>query len=198
MRRAKLGDVFYVKVPNGYKIVQWAYHIKKFGRFIRVFDGLYAEIPENIDELVAGPHSYITDMDVNRAYRISLLSWLGNYPVPRQYPFPKYSVEFSFDKKGSTYAIDLLLNPGIDDLPHLLSFSVSSIEELPEEYRHINLLNSRFSADWLLYLFDNEFSLATPHITYPKFLWGENWRDKYQIYIDIVENAINRDPLKRQ
>ena len=46
MRRAKLGDVFAVKVPNGYKIVQWAYHIKKFGRFIRVFDGLYEKIPE--------------------------------------------------------------------------------------------------------------------------------------------------------
>ena len=46
MRRAKLGDVFAVKVPNGYKIVQWAYRIEKFGNYIRVFDGLYDTLPD--------------------------------------------------------------------------------------------------------------------------------------------------------
>lgn len=197
MRRAKLGDVFAVKVPNGYKIVQWAYHIKKFGRFIRVFDGLYEKIPEKIDAIVVAPHSYITDMDINRAYRIGLLCWLGNYPVPMQYPFPKYSVQFWFEKNGSTYAVDLLLNPGISDLPHRLSFSVNGVDELPTEYRQLNLLNSRYSLDWLLYLFDNDYSLSVPHIQYPIFIWGENWRDKYQVYIDIVEAAIKNDPLKK-
>ena len=40
MRRAKLGDVYCIKVPNGYKIYQWAYSSKKRGDYIRVFDGL--------------------------------------------------------------------------------------------------------------------------------------------------------------
>lgn len=73
MPRAKLGDVYACKVLKGYKIIQWAYYIERYGRFIRVFDGLYDTIPENIAQIVAGEHSYITDLFVGRAYRIGLL-----------------------------------------------------------------------------------------------------------------------------
>ena len=59
MRRAKLGDVYYFKVPNGYKVVQWAYSIPKDGDYLRVFNGLYKSVPDDITSIVGNPHSYI-------------------------------------------------------------------------------------------------------------------------------------------
>lgn len=193
MRRAKLGDVFAVKVPNGYKIVQWAYRIEKFGNYIRVFDGLYDTLPDNVTEIISSPHCYITDLAVGRAYRIGLLSWIGNYPVPEAYPFPGYSIKFCRDQHKEIYRIVLHKTPVTPDLPRFYSFDVSSITQLPEEYRNVKLLHNCVSPDWLLYLFDNGFSLLEPDIFEPWIHWGDNWRERYQIYIDMVENAIEKD-----
>ena len=198
MRRAKLGDAYAVKVPNGYKIIQWAYHIEKYGRFIRVFDGLYDAVPENIAEIVAGPHSYITDLYVSRAYRIGLLSWLGNYSIPEKYPFPEYGVEFCRNQHKKIYRIYLHRTPLTSDLPRFFRFEVCSIAQLPEKFQNVELLHSFFSPDWLLYLFDNGFSLEEPDILEPWIHWGENWRERYQIYLDMVHEAVNNDPLKKK
>ena len=78
------------------------------------------------------------------------------------------------------------------------SFPVSAIAELPEQYQNVKLLNSNVSPDWLLYLFDNNFSLSNPDIFEPWIHWGSEWRGKYQVYIDIVEDALEKDRTKRR
>lgn len=198
MRRAKLGDVYSVKVPNGYKLIQWAYHIPKFGSFIRVFDGLYQTTPEDIATIVAGPHSYIADLLVGRAYRIGLLNWLGNYPVPEKYPAPEHQIRFCRDQNNHIYSIRITKTPIADGLPRQISFPVSSIDELPEQYRSVKLLSSNVSPDWLLYLFDNDFSLHNPDIFSPWIHWGNNWRERYQVYIDMVEEAMAKNYAGRR
>lgn len=197
MARARLGDVYSVKVPNGYKIIQWAYHIEKYGRFIRVFEGLYDAIPENIAEIVAGDHSYITDLFVGRAYRIGLLERLGKYPVPEEYPVPEYRLEFNRDQYGKIYQIRIASTPAYTEGWYLKTFPASQIEELPDEFRNVKLLSECVSPDWLLYLFDNDFSLHKPDIFNPWIYWGENWQEKYQVYIDIVNTALDADRAKR-
>lgn len=197
MRSAKLGDAYAVKVPNGYKIIQWAYNIEKFGRFIRVFDGLYEVVPEKIDEIIAGPHSYIASLHVGRAYRIGLLSWIGHFPVPREYPAPEYQISFCRDQQNHVYCINIMKTPIATGLPRIFTFPVSTIAELPEQYQTVKLLNSHVSPDWLLYLFDNEFSLSNPDVFEPWIYWGDTWREKYQIYLDMVHNAMEADRARR-
>ena len=198
MRRAKLGDAYAVKVPNGYKIIQWAYHIPKYGRFIRVFDGLYDTVPENIAEIVAGPHSYIAGLFVGRAYRIGLLDWLGNYSVPAEYPTPEYQIDFCRDQYHQIYQIRIQKTPIAEGLPRFFTFPVSTIAELPEPYRDVKLLHACVSPDWLLYLFDNDFTLNNPDRFEPWLHWGENWREKFQVYIDMVETALEKDRANRR
>lgn len=197
MARAKLGDVYSVKVPNGYKIIQWAYHIERYGRFIRVFDGLYQSIPQNVEEIVAGEHSYTTDLFVGRAYRIGLLEWLGNFPVPDKYPVPEYYLEFNRDRYGKVYQVKVVNTPACTQGRFSKAFPVAKVEDLPEEFRNVKLLADHVSPDWLLYLFDNGFSLREPDIFNPWIHWGENWKEKYQIYIDMVNTAWDADKAKR-
>jgi len=197
MPRAKIGDAYAVKVPNGYKIIQWAYHIERYGRFIRVFDGLYDTIPDHIAWIVAGEHSYVTDLFVGRAYRIGLLQWLGNFPVPEKYPVPEYRLEFCRDRHGDVYQINIENTPARKEGRFWGKFPVSSIDELPEEFRNVKLLSDCVSPDWLLYLFDNGFDLRKPDIFNPRKHWGENWEETYQIYIDMVDTAWEADKAKR-
>lgn len=197
MRRAKLGDVYAVKVPNGYKIIQWAYDIERYGTFIRVFDGLYDAIPEDVAQIVAGSHSYITDLFVGRAYRIGLLEWLGNHPVPEKYPFPRFMAEYHFDQHHQLYEIAIMKTILDTTLPQRMRFPVTSIAELPEPYCNAEMLTTRFAPDMLLYLFDNGFTLEKPDIQHPVIHWGPDWREHYQVYIDIVIDALSKDPKSK-
>lgn len=191
MRRPKLGDVYSVKVPNGYKLIQWAYHIEKYGRFVRVFDGLYEKVPENISDIAAGPHSYIIELDIGMACKLGLMEWCGNYSVPSEYPTPEYQIHFCRDQHNRIYAIKISKTPVVSGLPRFFVFPASSINELPEPYNNVKMLLSRVSLDWLLYLFDNDFSLSNPDVFEPKIHWGDSWAENYQVYIDMVNNSIN-------
>lgn len=156
MRRAKVGDLYCMKVPNGYKLYQWAYHIPKFGQYIRVFPGLYHEIPSDVEEIAASKHSYIVGFAAGKAYRLGLSEHLGNYPVPEQYPFPEYMLRASC--YNDDHQVDVIyireISTGNED-----KYCVSSINELPEPYRDADMLNAHFTPDWLMYLFDTNFDL---------------------------------------
>lgn len=197
MRRAKIGDVYAVKVPNGYKIIQWAYHIKKYGTFIRVFSGLYDIIPENIYEIVNGQHSYIVDLYVSRAYRLGLLNWIGNYPVPEKYPFPEKQIEFLFNLNG-IYGFRIEERDSASCFMHYSDTIVTTIDVLPEQYRDVKRLAHCVSPDWLLYLFDNNFSLHNLDVFRPWLHWGDNWQEKYHVYVDMVSNAVEKDRVSRK
>lgn len=197
MRRAKLGDVYAIKVPNGYKIVQWAYDIERYGTYIRVFDGLYDAIPENIAQIIAGPHSYIANLFVGRAYRIGLLEWLGNFPAPKEYPFLGFMAEFHYDQHQRLFGITIMKTYLDPTLPQRRLYQVTSLAELPEPYRDVQMLTARFPPDMLLYLFDNGFTLDKPDIQHPAIYWGPDWRERYQVYIDIVVDALSKDPKSK-
>ena len=99
MKRAKLGDLYCMKVPNGYKIYQWAYQIPNDGSYIRVFPHLYEKIPDNLSGIVGSEHSYIIGFAAAKAYRKNLSELLGNFAVPLQYPFPQYSLTVGVGSK---------------------------------------------------------------------------------------------------
>ena len=156
MRRGKLGDVYYIKVPNGYKLYQWAYKIPKYGDFIRVFPGLYKELPENIKDIILARHSYIIEFFSNRAYRIGLAQFIGNYPVPDEYPYPDLKFNFVECTSGEIAFISIMRTNGtLDDCR---TFYVSRMKDLPPCYQNLTLLNSYIPPSWLLYLFDTDWS----------------------------------------
>ena len=188
MKRAKIGDVYTMKVPNGYKIFQWAYSVPKKGDYIRVFDRLYDHIPEDIFKIVTGPHNYIIAFDIKRAYRIGLAQMLGNYPVPSQYPFPNYKLAFHPD--GSNGIGYIAVDPTSPQLPRGQWFRASRTSELPVEYRDVTLINSYLSPEWLLYLFDIDFTLEKLDYFFPRNV-GDNPETKLQKYSDIVNKVLS-------
>lgn len=187
MRRAKLGDVYSVKVPNGYKLYQWAYSIPKKGDYIRVFPGLYSTVPNNIKQIVLSEHSYIISFNASRAYRIGLVQFVENIPVPDQYPFPKHQIRFSIDH--NTRRVDRIHVMNADGTRDLWQwFNVNSMAELPEEYRTVTLLNSCVTPNWLLYLFDKDFSLDHPE----RFFLGPDPETAVKEYTSIINDALAR------
>lgn len=185
MRRARLGDVYCIKVPNGYKLYQWAYRIPRKGDFIRVFSGLYDTIPSNIEEIILSPHSYIISFYASRAYRIGLASFLGNYEVPCEYPFPKYQI--SFDINWRLQKVEGIHVMNSDDNWDVWKwYYVSSMKELPEEFQNVTLLNGVLTPNWLLYLFDNGFDLQHIERYHP----GPNPSASLQKYTDIINEFL--------
>lgn len=190
MRRIKVGDVFLFKIPNGYKLTQWAYDIPRRGQFLRVFPGLFDSIPNNIENLVREEHSYIIAARIRQLYKIGLAEFLGNYPVPEQYPFPPYNLAVDTDHTGKVYRIFFIrTTPGGPPSESRYSFLASSIEDLPPEFRGIKLLNGYLSPDLLLYLFDCNFDLDHLERYEPRHVLGENCKEKLAEYLQIVETA---------
>ena len=182
MRRAKLGDVYSVKVPNGYKIYQWAYTIPKKGDFIRVFDGLYAEVPDNIEQIVRGPHSYIIPCYTKKMYKVGLSQLIGNYEVPKEYPFPEYKLWFWQDKKtNKVFAIEVM---GVSS-DYFETYRVNKMSELPLKHRNETLINCYSGVPVILYWFDVNFNLSNLDLFTPK---GDS-EIAYKKYIDMVEAA---------
>ena len=182
MRRTRIGDVFVIHVPNGYKLFQWAYSIHRKGDYIRVFDGLFAQIPENVEEIISGPHSYIIAFAVSKAYRLGLAQFLGNYSIPVEYPYPKYQVHFHIDPVSRKMdAIHVMSSDGSNDVWQW--FDAHSFEDLPEQYRDIKLLNCYLSPNLILYLFDVGFDLDHPSLFSP----GPNSEDVLRKYSEIID-----------
>lgn len=198
MRRGKIGDVYSIKLPNGYKLYQWAYRIPKWGDYIRVFEGLYDAVPEDVASIAAGPHSYIIGFFASRAYRIGLAQLLGNYPVPEEYPFPEFRLTFWMNQNQEIFSIWVTPNgnhPVVGS--DIMNFPVSSMNELPEAYRNLKLLSSVVTPDWLLFLFDNNFNLHDLRRFYPRAVLGDGWQDKISEYKQIIDSALWKDKESR-
>lgn len=197
MRRAKLGDVYAIHVQNGYKIYQWAYHIRNWGKYIRVFDGLYDSIPENITEIAQGEHSYIIGFDASRAYRIGLAQFIGNVPVPDRFPFPQYRMDFwkhALDDNFVMWIRPTPTNPD-ENINAIYSFNVSCMGDLPPEFRGVKLLDSTMSPAWLLYLFDYNFSLSNLMLFWPQHTLGNNNEAIMGSYQGRVAKLMNPDKM---
>ena len=186
MKRAKLGDVYYVKVPNGYKIYQWAYSIPKKGDYIRVFEGLYAEVPGELEKIVQGPHSYIIPCYTKKMYQVGISQLIGNYKVPEKYPFPKNMLWFWRDEKtNKTTAIEVM--DVFSTREYCETFDVDRMSKLPLKHRGEKLINSRVGVPYILYLFDVDFNLSKLDLFTPK---GDP-EIALKKYIDIVNATDN-------
>ena len=184
MKRPKLGDVYYIKVPNGIKLYQWSYSIPRKGDYIRVFAGLYKDIPHNIDQIVDSQHSYIISFYAARAYRVGISRLVGNYPVPPQFPFPKYQIRFSYNQRThQVEGIHIMNSDGSRDIWKW--FYVTSMSDLPDEFRDTTLLSSVIPPAWLLYLFDNGFDLSHPE----RFCVGPDSTATLRKYTDLLKKS---------
>lgn len=198
MKRAKIGDVYAIKVPNGYKLYQWAYSVPREGDYIRVFDGLYSSVPENLPEITAGPHSYIISFETKRAYRIGLARVLGNFPVPDEYPFPDFELALHPGRSKKIGAIVVRPTTATGTTVNTGQwFRVSCIQDLPPQFQNISLLSSRLSPSWLLYLFDIGFTLCDLDCFFPGGP-GENGNAKLQKYTDIVNEALAKNQTNQK
>ena len=186
MKRAKVGDVYSVKIPNGYKIYQWAYSIPRKGDYIRVFDGIYNSIPCNIEKIVGGPHSYIIPFYSSRAYKSGLAKLIANYPIPEKYPFPSHMIRLCRDMFGEIYQVEF--TPTNGTLDEWQIFPGNCMGDFPYPYSDIRLLGHVISPNWLLYLFDIDFNLSNLHSFFP-CKPGEDAAKVLRVYTDIVNSA---------
>lgn len=186
MRRSKIGDVYFIRLPNGIKIFQRAYDIPRIGRFIRVFGGLFNTIPDNIERIISGPHSYIINFHSSRAYRIGLIELIGNYPVPDEYPFPCYMFDFWQNASGIRQ-----IRVRNVDFSYFKAYDVGRLEDLPEKFRNLTLLSMTVSPDWLLYLFDTNWNPSNLMGFFPNFADNDCDND-YQVYVKMVAEAMDK------
>ena len=192
MRRAKLGDVYYIKLLNGYKIYQWAYIHHRRGEYIRVFDGLYQNIPDNIDEIVSGPHSYVLAFDTKRSYSLGLSVLIGNYTVPEEYPMSKISVDFC-PTRGNKWWFSYTI---IETCDCFRNETVSGFEDLPNELKSITTLELFYFPARIFYLFDSGFDFYHLDRYYPEPIDGDPDLP-YKPYFDMIEEAFKKDREKR-
>ncbi len=199
MRRGKIGDVYAVKVPNGYKLYQFAYKIPKWGDYIRVFHGLYDTIPTNIAEIANGPHDYIIGFFSSRLYRIGLAQFLENIPVPQQYPFPDYDIDIHLNSKFNIFAATVNStkpSPETGKREHYY-FEITSIAELPQEFQNLTLLSWVPSPYTLFFYFDYGFSISEIQRRYPKYVLGDGWEETFKIYQSQIDAALKKDRESR-
>ena len=191
MKRAKLGDVYFVKVPNGYKIYQWAYSIPKKGDYIRVFEGLYTELPSEIEQIVQGPHSYIIPCYTKKMYQVGISQLIGNYKVPEEYPFPQNMLWFWQDEKtNKTFGIEVM--NVFSTREYCETFDVDRMSKLPLKHQNETLINARVGVPRILYLFDVDFDLTKLNLFSPI---GDP-EIVLKKYIDIVD-AAERNAMKK-
>lgn len=201
MRRAKLGDVYAMHLPNGFKLFQWAYRVPKQGTYIRVFDGLYKTIPANIEQIVQGEHTYIIGFHISRAYRIGLVEFVENLPVPEKYQHPMHTIEFWTYELTEHFGV--WIRPSCFDTSEnrhkIYSFDdLNSITDLPEEFRNVKWMDCFISPDLLMFLFDYDFTFDNPRRHCPSYVLGEKAEEVLDGYQKRVNYLVEQDRAKRK
>lgn len=156
MKRAKLGDVFAFKAERGYRIIQWAYHIPKKGRFLKIFPGFYDEKPSNLIEILNGDCLYIVNFYLPFLLSKNILDFWGNYQECILEPFPKLMIEFR------KYVGDQILYRISNSLIAQDSETYignSSGDGIPKKYNHVRLLNLNPCPMSFLHMLSSDFDL---------------------------------------
>ena len=193
MRRAKIGDVYAVPLRNGYKIIQWAYSVPRRGKAIRVFPGIYKEIPKNIPKIVSGKHSYIIDFHVSRAYRIGIITFLENLPIPEKYPCPTMEMMPWINGYGKLYTI--VYRDITRGYPNETIVETRNVRNVPKEFRDCCYLSGECTPSWLFYYFEFGYDLDHLHLEFPGLIpGGTECTDYYQ---KIVDEALEKDSQRR-
>lgn len=183
MKRTKLGDVYYVETEKGYKLYQWAYYLEKRGEFIRVFPGLYQSVPDNIEEIVKADHSYIIDFSAPKAYRKGFAILIGNYPVPEEYPLPKYTIMYNtndlYGRPMSTGLWEVDAYPPVRGSDFYTYYGDASGKCLPERFRDLKFIKGSVDPIWMVYLFEVGFDRDHMDLFWPGKTGLDKYVDKY-------------------
>jgi len=153
MKKANLGDVYAFPTERGYRIMQWAYRIERYGDYIKVFPGFYSEKPENLEVIAKGDCAYIINVNAPKIYRKGIFELWGNFPVSD--PFPTY--DLFFNKCGKAILFEVCEFIGHRTIATFIGDSAGTA--IPEKYKNLRLLNCMPHPFTFLYLLESNFDL---------------------------------------
>ncbi len=185
MKRAKLGDVYAFKTDRGYRLLQWAYKIEKYGEYTRVFPGFYQEQPSDIQEIVDGDCAYISDFSVAKLYRKGLLEYWGNYPINDKIPFPSHDIRYTPMSEAYGYSDTKGYFEICESTCHIhfeKFLGTPSGEGIPEKYKNIKLICGSVDPVWFIYLISSDFDLSHWNLFWP----GDKLDEFERKYGDLV------------
>lgn len=81
MAKIKVGDVFEISTSKGKAYLHYIHKDDSTGELIRVLQGLYAETPSNLDDLVATEERYIVSFPLSAATKREIVKPVGYYPA---------------------------------------------------------------------------------------------------------------------
>lgn len=176
MRRVKLGDVFAFKTDRGYRIIQWAYHIEKYGKYIKVFPGFYNEKPIDLTTILHKKCSYIIVCNnISQLFRKGILEYWGSYDSSILEPFP--TLDISFRKYGDRKLFLISNSTRHQENEQYIGDSFDSA--IPEKYKNVCMLNSRPHPIIFLYLLSSDFDLNHLDLYWPSDDELELLKQKY-------------------
>ena len=163
MKRTKLGDVYALKTERGYRIIQWAYHIEKYGNFVRVFPNFYQDIPSDIEAVLFTEHSYILPFAISKLYKTGLLELICSASTDSIPPFPEYDITYrDYGKEGCFEVCEFYRHQ------HFECFDgYPDGRGLPEKYKDVKLINGCVDPIWFIYLLTSDFDLQHRDLFYP-------------------------------
>lgn len=177
MRRAKVGDVYAFKTERGYRILQWAYKIEKWGRYVRVFPNFYDKIPDNIEDIVRGECSYIISFHIPKLYQKGLLEFLCTVPIESIPPFPKYDIDYvSYGNNRGEYEICEFACHNNSEYFEGLADGTG----LPKKYKDLKLINGSVDPVWFIYLLTSDFDMKHWDLFYPGKATHSEYLKKYE------------------
>ena len=176
MRRAKVGDVYAFKTERGYRILQWAYKIEKWGRYVRVFPNFYDKIPDNIEDIVRGECSYVIQCNVSKFYSLGLFEYLFTTETIDIPPFPQYMVSYTSYGETGCYNIQECLN--WRNFAYIEAYPNGT--GLPEKYKDLKLINGLVDPVWFIYLLTSDFDMKHWDLFYPGEATHSAYLEKYE------------------
>ena len=178
MKKALLGDVYAFKTDRGYRILHWAYHIEKMGKYVRIMPGFYPQKPENLKTIVDSECLYIMSFDAPKAYRKGLFENWGNQAVSSLYPFPTHDINyFQYSDRGEFEICEFFCHQ------HFERYIGDSFGHgIPEKYKDVKLINAIVDPISFLALISSDFDLYHWHLFYSK----ERWIEYEKKYGDII------------
>lgn len=103
MARSKIGDIIEIPTKNGLAYAQYTHnHTEppKYGQLLRIFEGAFAERPNELDVLVRSPVQFITFFPLSAALTRGIFKVVGNLPVPAEArAFPLFRMKGLIDRE---------------------------------------------------------------------------------------------------
>lgn len=84
VKRVKVGDIVQITTSEGVSYAQLTHIHQEYGYLIRIFEGRYIKVPKDWAEVVRRSVQFSTFFPLQSAVNQSLVSVVGNHPVPNE------------------------------------------------------------------------------------------------------------------